>query len=243
MTRLGQGFVGENLRKLQVLIFAHRGACQVARENTVEAFSEARRLGADGVELDVRCSADGALVVHHDVEVAGAGPVATLRVAELPPYVPLLDAAIDACGDLVVNIELKDLPGQPGYDAGYPMARMVAQFVSDQRLIARVIVSSFDLLALDAAVDTEPALVTGWLTSGSFDQLLALETLLERGHRALHPHHEGVTDALVAAAHQAGITVTTWTADDPDLICRLADAGVDAIISDVPDVARVALGA
>jgi glycerophosphoryl diester phosphodiesterase len=275
------------------MIFAHRGASRVARENTVEAFRSARRLGADGVELDVRRSADGALVVHHDVAVEGVGPIASLPRADLPPHVPLLAVAIEACGDLIVNIELKDLPGEPGYDPGYPLARLVAQFVVERALEGRIIVSSFDLLALDAAQDTAvdggSALLTGWVTPRWFDQADALRTLLGRGHRALHPHHEGVTDTLVAAAHEAGITVTAWTVDDPRRIRQLAGAapapapaagagaapgatagagaaagigtgvgaapgavaapgagardGVDAIITNVPDVARAALGA
>ncbi|MDQ6615710.1 MAG: glycerophosphodiester phosphodiesterase [Actinomycetota bacterium] len=223
------------------MILAHRGASKVARENTVEAFCEARRLGADGVELDVRASADGALVVHHDPDVAGVGVIASLRAADLPPHVPLLDGAIDACGDLVINIELKDLPGEPGYDPAYPLARQVAQLVADRALVGRVIVSSFDLVALDAAMDAEPALTTGWLTPRWFNQADALETLLERGYRALHPHYEAVTEALVAAAHDAGIRVTAWTADDPVSIRQLAEAGVDAIITNVPDLARATL--
>ncbi len=225
------------------MILAHRGASRVATENTLEAFREARRLGADGVELDVRSSADGALVVHHDVEIVGLGPIASLRVTDLPAHVPLLAAAIDACGDLIVDVELKDLPGEPGYDPGHPLARRVAQFVVEQGLTGRVVVSSFDLLALDAAVAAGPGLATGWLTPRWFNQADALEALLGRGHGALHPHHEGVTDTLVAAAHEAGISVTTWTVDDPDRIRWLVSAGVDAIISNVPDVARTALRA
>ncbi len=71
---------------------------------------EARRLGADGVELDVRRTQDGALVVHHDADLPGVGPIARLAVAELPPEVPLLEAALNACGPLTVNIEVKNLP-------------------------------------------------------------------------------------------------------------------------------------
>jgi glycerophosphoryl diester phosphodiesterase len=224
-----------------VMILAHRGAHQVARENTVEAFGEARRLGADGVELDVRMSADGAMVVHHDVHIAGSGPIASHRVAELPAYVPLLEAALEACGDLVVNIELKELPGEPGYDPTYPLARIVAQFVTDGHLLDRVVVSSFDLRALDAAREIERALETGWLTPPSFDQALALETVHQRGHRRLHPHYEGVTEELVRAAHEAGISITAWTADDPTTIAWLAAAGVDAIITNAIEVARATL--
>jgi len=223
------------------MILAHRGAHQVARENTVEAFGDARRLGADGVELDVRLSVDGAMVVHHDAGISGFGPISSLRVADLPAYVPLLEAAIEACGDLMVNIELKDLPGELGYDPTYPLARMVAQFVTDGHLVDRVVVSSFDLRAVDAAREVEPGLETGWLTPRSFDQALALETLRQRGLRRLHPHYEGVTDELVRAAHDGGIGVTAWTADDRATIVRLAAAGVDAIITNDVDVARVTL--
>src|ERR1700685_3925666 len=72
-------------------VFAHRGCTEGGiRENTVEAFAEARRLGADGVELDVRLTKDGALAIHHDAEVPGVGVIPELEVADLPSYVPLL---------------------------------------------------------------------------------------------------------------------------------------------------------
>ena len=225
------------------MILAHRGASRVAPENTLEAFVRAGRLGADGVELDVRRTADGALVVHHDAALPGRGSVASLTAAELPPSVPRLDAALDSCSDLLVNIELKALPGEPDFDPAYRLARLVARFVADRGRAGRVIVSSFDLSALDAALAVEPALVTGWLTPSWYDQTDALETVVDRGHRALHPHHEAVTPELVTAAHAAGIGVATWTVDDPDRIRQLVDAGADAIITNVPDVARAALSA
>jgi len=229
----------------------------VVRENTIEAFTEALRMGADGVECDVRRSADGALVVHHDPDVPGLGPIFAHRAADLPAYIPRLAAAIEACGDRLVNVELKELPGQPGYDPVYPMARMVVQVVVERGWQDRIILSSFDLLALDAALDAakeaaeqageeagEAAaapLRTGWLTPSLFDQAGALRTVIERGHRALHPQHESVTEALVSAAHQAGISVNTWTVDDPERIRQLDRMGVDAIITNVPDLARAAL--
>ena len=61
-------------------MLGHRGASAVAPENTVAAFARARELGADGVELDVRRSADGVLIVHHDPEIAGVGALAELHV-------------------------------------------------------------------------------------------------------------------------------------------------------------------
>src|SRR6202044_3720217 len=63
-------------------VFAHGGCTEGGLgENTVEAFAEARRLGADGVELDVRLTKDGALAVHHDAVIAALGPGAELAAS------------------------------------------------------------------------------------------------------------------------------------------------------------------
>jgi glycerophosphoryl diester phosphodiesterase len=237
-------FVSKILRKCCVVaVFAHRGASAIKPENTLEAFCEARRLGADGVELDVRRSADGALVVHHDAAIPGVGPVAALSVADLPPDVPLLEAAMAASGDLLVNIELKELPGEIGYDPGHPLAALVAGFVVERALAGRVLVSSFDLAAVDLVRAVDPSIPTGWLTGSAYDQRAALETVVERGHQAIHPHHAGVTADLVDLAHRLGIAVNTWTVDEPERMRELAALGVDAIITNRPDLARAILPA
>jgi len=226
-----------------VAVLAHRGALSGTAENTLDAFWEARRVGADGVELDVRLSDDGALVVHHDAEIPGLGPVTTLKVADLPAYVPLLEAAVLACGDLFINIELKDLPGEPGFDPAYPLAVLVATFVAERNLLEKVVVSSFDLTAADAVRAVDPAISTAWLTPTGFDQRLALDSVVARGHAALHPHHAAVTPELIDAAHRAGISINTWTVDEPDRIRELAAAGVDGIITNRAAMARDVLRA
>ncbi|HQT99873.1 MAG TPA: glycerophosphodiester phosphodiesterase, partial [Acidimicrobiales bacterium] len=96
-------------------VFAHRGAHQKARENTLDAFRAALRLGVDGVELDVRRSADGALIVHHDDAVEGR-LIAKTRARELPPYVCQLGDALETLGSVEVNVEIKNLPTEAGYD-------------------------------------------------------------------------------------------------------------------------------
>jgi glycerophosphoryl diester phosphodiesterase len=226
-----------------VAVLAHRGALSGPAENTLGAFWEARRVGADGVELDVRLSDDGALVVHHDAQIPGLGPVATLKVADLPAYVPLLEAAVLACGDLFINIELKDLPGEPGFDPAHPLAVLVATFVAERNLLDRVVVSSFDLTAADAVRGVDPTICTAWLTPTGFDQRLALDSVVDRGHAALHPHHAAVTPELIDAAHRAGIAINTWTVDEPDRIRELAAAGVDGIITNRAKLARDVLRA
>src|SRR5437588_12260658 len=109
-----------------LFILGHQGATGSSRGNTIEAFVEARRLGADGVELDVRRCQDGALVVHHDPAIPGLGPIAELGVADLPAYVPLLAAALETCAGLLVNVEIKNAPTEPGFDAEGMLASNVA---------------------------------------------------------------------------------------------------------------------
>src|ERR1700735_4626903 len=99
-------------------VFAHRGCTEGFTENTIDAFAEAKRLGADGVELDVRLTADGALAVHHDPVIDGVGRVAGLTVSQLPPHVPLLPDALAVCEGLVVNVEIKNDPAERGHDPG-----------------------------------------------------------------------------------------------------------------------------
>ena len=79
-----------------VLVLAHRGGEGPWRENTLAAFAGALAGGADGVELDVRRTADGRLVIHHDAEIEGVGAIHGLRAEELPDWVPGLDEALAA---------------------------------------------------------------------------------------------------------------------------------------------------
>ena len=98
-------------------IQAHRGSPDPAagiRENTLDAFLRARDLGADGVELDVRMTSDGALAVHHDPVVEGIGTVSGLAAADLPPYVPLLAEVLDACEGLVRQHRDQEPPRRTG---------------------------------------------------------------------------------------------------------------------------------
>jgi glycerophosphoryl diester phosphodiesterase len=217
-------------------VIAHRGASAVRRENTVEAFVEARRLGADMVELDVRRTRDDALVIHHDASVPGLGPIIGLRRDELPPWVPTLDEAIDASTGMVVNIEVKSSPLDPDFDEDRWVAARVAERVGERAWHERVLVSSFDLMSIDRVHTIDDAIPTALLTLPGFDTQEAAATALEHGHRVLHPHDLAVTPEVVAHLHSRGITVNVWTVDDPDRMRALIEMGVDGICTNVPDV-------
>ena len=207
------------------------------------AFERARAMGADMVELDVRRTADGALIVHHDASIAGLGPIVGIPREALPPYVPLLSVALDACGGMDVNVEIKSDPDEPDYDADQWLAHRVAELLQSRSDAARMLVSSFDFDTIGVVRSMSPSLRTGFLcTRPRPDASTLISRVVEAGHEALHPLHLAVNRALVEEAHAAGLRVNAWTVDDPNRIRELASWGVDAVITNVPDVARAALG-
>jgi glycerophosphoryl diester phosphodiesterase len=230
-------------------VLGHRGASALRRENTLAAFAKARELGADGVELDVRRSADLQLVVHHDPEAEGVGLLASTafsRVRDLRPDIPTLDEALEACAGMIVNVEIKCLPWEPDSDAGdRAVVRAVVDLLhrAEHVPVADLIVSSFDLGAVDAVHALAPELATGWLTSG---QALkpAASMAFEHGHAWLNPDRAVALRTApgdIAEAHRSGVRVNAWTVDDPAHMTALAAAGVDAIITNTPDVALATL--
>lgn len=223
------------------VIWAHRGASQARPENTIEAFIEAKAQGADGVELDVRRGRDGALVVHHDAVLPGGRSIVDLGVGDLPGEVPLLGAVLDVCSDLVVNIEIKNVDVDPDHDPDEYLAGAVVDLLADRGGCDEVLISSFSLATIDRVRALDPDLATGYLASPRWDQANALERAVAAGHSAFHPYHLVVNDDLVRQAHDAGLTVNVWTVDEPDRMCWLVEVGVDAIITNVPDLARQTL--
>ena len=137
-----------------ITLLGHRGGSGPWRENTLEAFAGGIGLGADGVELDVRRTSDGRLVVHHDAEIAGIGAIAGLRASEIPPWVPGLEEALTACAGAAVNVEVKNAPTEPGFDpeetAATEVVAVLAGTGGGKAAPAHVIVSSFWPASLQA---------------------------------------------------------------------------------------------
>lgn len=189
-------------------------------------------MGAHGVELDVRLTVDGELVLSHDPVTESGQVIAETRRADLPDWMPSLADALDACAGMVVNVEVKNIPIEPGYDPEAVVATRAAEVIVERGRAADVVVSSFDLATIDAVRAVQPEMATGWLTLAGYDQSRALASAHARGHRALHPHVDGITAGLVAAAHDEGMRIAAWTVNDADRMRELAAWGVDLLITD-----------
>jgi glycerophosphoryl diester phosphodiesterase len=226
-------------------VLGHRGARRVAPENTVEAFVAAAALGADGVELDVHRTADGGLVVHHDADARGLGLLAERTAADIRavrPEIPTLEEALEACLGMLVNIEVKNLPGDADYDATDGVATAVVEMLGRRAPRDEVLVSSFNLESVDRVRALDGSMATGFLTLIGMDPVDGVEVAHAHGHAAVHPDVRSLrgpaASATIARAHAHGMAVNVWTVNDEDEMRRLAAAGADALITDVPDVAR-----
>ncbi len=220
---------------------AHRGASSAAPENTVEAFRLAREMGAEWVELDARLSADGVVVVHHDAHLADGRMLTDLTIDEMPDGVASLAEALEACEGMGVNIEIKNLPDDPGYDADHAVVDAVAGLAQAYLGPERTLISSFNMDSVDRMHRVDPSLPCAWLFFQMTDPASVIERAVSHEMAAIHPFDHLVDRALVRRAHDAGLIVNVWTVDDPERIAVLVEMDVDGICTNVPDVARAVI--
>ncbi len=228
-----------------MLVIAHRGASHTYPENTLAAFRGAVEHGADGVELDVRRTADGRLAICHDDALPDGRLLVDTAFGDLPSEVPDLTAALDACAPLgVVNIEIKNWPDDRDFDPTEQLAGQVVALLEARGELTdgRNLISCFHLPTVDRVHELAPGLATAWLLGLVEDAPALIERAAAGGHVAVHPHHAFVNEDFVRCAHEVGLAVNTWTCDEPDRIRWLADLGVDAVVTNVPAVALAALG-
>ncbi len=232
-------------------IIGHRGASSAHRENTLEAFRGAFEQGADGIELDVRLSADDVLIVHHDAHLADGRLIRQHVAAELPEFVPTLGQVLEVIGDGWVNVEIKNVPGEPDYDddhqiavavAGLMAAHLAVQGQPGEAAVDRLVVSSFNVGSIDRLQAIDPALPIGLLVWAQADPASLVARAAAHRFAAIHPHDVLVDQAFVDRAHAEGLQVNVWTVDDPERIRQLVGFGVDGIITNDPARALAALG-
>jgi glycerophosphoryl diester phosphodiesterase len=224
------------------LVFAHRGGCALAPENTVAAFDRGLAAGADGLELDVRLSHDGVVVVHHDSTLDRTTPL-TGAISRRPARelaevgVPTLAEVLSRYPDSRVIIEMK-------LNAAELAASTIA-VVQRASAAGRVCLGSFGLRVLRAARALAPEISTSaareevrWALYRSWCGLSLSRRARYGGYQV--PERAGrtriVSRRFVASAHRIGLAVQVWTVDTEPDARRLLDWGVDGLITDRPDV-------
>jgi glycerophosphoryl diester phosphodiesterase len=244
-------------------VVAHRGASGHAPENTMDAFRLAIEMGADAIELDVHRTRDGTLAVIHDDTLDrttdATGSVSELKLDQIRkadagarfgapdgsfPFagrglqVPTLAEVVEWLPDGIgLVVELK---ARGAVDGTVETLRDSAV-----RAAGRVSVISFDEAAIDQAHELDPELPTGYLLVPSQPFEPALRWAVEHGHVAVLPWDGdlGMDPApMLAQALAYGRRVGCYVVNDPQRMQHLAAYGVWGFVTDVPDVARQALG-
>jgi glycerophosphoryl diester phosphodiesterase len=236
----------------QPVIFAHRGASAHAPENTLAAFELALAQQADAIELDVKLSSDGQVVVIHDATVDrttnGKGRVRDLPLADLKKLdagsffseqftgekIPTLDEVFESVGKRTfINVELTN------YNTpGDMLVETVCMLVKKHNMQKRVLFSSFFASNLSKARSYLPGVPRG---------LLALDGLLGVWARsfgfvfgkydALHPHLNDMSQQQSLRVHRLNRRVHVWTVNSEADMRRLFNWGVDGIFTDDPRLA------
>ena len=218
---------------------AHRGASKVELENTTLAFARALEMDADAVELDVRRCGSGELVIHHDPKLSDGRTIFSVDKRDLPTHIPTLAEALDACGSMWVNIEIKNDPKEPDFDAQEVTTRKVVDFLRERGSLDRWLISSFRRETVDLIRSLMPELKTAWLVMTIDDAQLenVASAMVSQGHTALHPWVKQLSRRMVDVFHRHGLQINTWTCDDPRRMRELVEWQVDGICTNVPDIA------
>ena len=244
-------------------IIAHRGANRFAPQNTLPAFQKAIELGADGLENDVHLTKDGVIVICHNYSIDetsnGKGKIADYSFDELRKFdfgsyfspefagtqIPRLEEFLDLCRSLeIINIEIK-----PPLQKNSPIVRQTLDMVKDFGLFDHLLISSFSSDVLVACKEIDSRTKTGMLYSIDEKECAHLEELTDDCVRfaqnikadALHPFLMFVDEEYIENCHKAGIAVNPWTVNQPYAISTFAEWGVDGVITDTADVARIAI--
>ncbi|MBM7651554.1 glycerophosphodiester phosphodiesterase [Neobacillus cucumis] len=225
-------------------IFAHRGYSASYAENTMGAFIEAEKAGADGLELDVQLTKDGEVVVIHDEKVdrttTGSGFVKDflfkeirklnankkgLKKEQIPSLVEVLEWL--QTNELICNIELKN--GLIPYEG---MEEKVIQLVRKYSLSERIIISSFNHYSIVYSFRIAPEIETAPLfIEGIYMPWIYAQSIRAKG---IHPKHSAMSDNILFHTMENGIAVRPYTVNKEEDMHRFFNLNCQAFITDDP---------
>lgn len=234
-----------------LMVFAHRGASHVFPENTLPAFKEAVRRGANGLELDVHLTKDGHPVVIHDEKVNrttdGKGLVKNYTLKELKQLsagtwfheqykhfkIPTLEEVFRKATPypVLLNIEMKNLIIR--YE---DMEKEIIRLIHKYQLRERVILSSFNPESLKIVSKIDKSVITGFLYFGKLDQPWTMA--LELSAHTIHPPIDALNQELVKKSHTYGLLVCPYHVNRWREIHLALDCRVDGMITMYPERVR-----
>ena len=224
----------------KILIIAHRGASNIAPENTLKAFKKAIEFRADYIEFDVHQSKDGEIVIMHDgntLRTTGHfGIINRMALSDLKELdcgegekIPTLEEVIEvAKGKIGLNCEIKDRG----------IAEKIIKILRESDMVDTTIVSSFkhDILLKIQKLDSQIKLAsleptrTGWIKSWITRKKL-LSVAIKNNFYAINPFYKLVNQKFVESSHKNNIKIFPWTVDSESTIKKLVKIGVDGIIT------------
>lgn len=235
-----------------MLNIAHRGFSGKYPENTMLAFRKAIEAGADGIELDVHYTKDGQLVIIHDEEIDrtcdGKGFVCDFTYEELQQFdasagfrgvygvnrIPTLREYFELVKPLpkfITNIELKT-----GINVYPGIEKMVLDMIKEFGLEDRIIISSFNHFSVTRFKALCPEMKCGFLEG---DWIIDFGSYAKKnGVEFVHPRFNTVIEETAKEIADNGIGINTWTVNTEDEVRRLYALGVNAVISNYPDMVK-----
>lgn len=225
-------------------VYGHRGWPRRYPDNTLAGLLAAAAV-CDGVEVDVRRSGDGKLVLSHDALIGGfdvaGSPWSTLAEVDLGGGAKpcLLDEVVSALPHRGVLMEIKNQPWEPGFEPDHRLALEAASRARDLD-----VVMSFNWSTADAVRATFPEVETALVAGVLGDVSDAISHALDKGHRHLALDVDLLTLADVAVPSDLAIVVWSGRGDEPwgGMLDELASRGVSGIISDDPAVVAQLVG-
>jgi glycerophosphoryl diester phosphodiesterase len=241
-------------RNGKTLVIAHRGGSKESTENTIEAFQRAGRIGADGIETDIRLTRDGVVVIYHD-DIFGRveglpKPLQTrlvadmtygeLRASPLAPvgddsskrYVPTFEDLLIKVKTGLLNVELKRCPKFDDLvDKTIVILKNYPQ-VFDRLVLEAPDLKTAEKLRKELGDRLKLHINPGYDTSVTYQE--SLEKVLKFRPHSISVNYKKVSLELIERAHNSGVEVWAWTLDSPEWAQALRTLGVDAIKTDVP---------
>ncbi len=233
-----------------MLVYGHRGARAEAPENTLPSFAKALEAGVTRVELDLHLSADNQLMVIHDPTLQRTtgikGKVASLSADKLtridarhglhdwpvPCPIPTLEQVFQQFPQFVhYQLEVKS----GSRSQARPVIDAIVELVDRYQLQDKVVITAASRHLLRYARDSGCPLPTGLVEE--YGLLDPVKSALRYQCRFLALSWKLCTPARVAQAQRHGLHVSVWTVNDPELMLKLRDMGVDSLITDVPQLA------